>query len=231
MTDPVTENGGERLAHVWRDFCARLAEAGEILLRPQAPAAALDQAEGLRYLSRLTRTALNMLVDSSDPDFPRIFLLTDDKIKIGADNPDNIYQQIVVKGDRDYRIWGKRGTVPYLSIGSKANRYAIDGTMVSTGEIEFADVVLGPDGSFEIIASREPKPGNWLPMADDTSLLIIRQTFDDKKAQTPAEMHVERIGAGPAAPELLTPERIEAQLLGVAGWVRGTANTFAEWSE
>jgi hypothetical protein len=231
MTDFVPENGDERLAHVWSDFCARLAEAGEILLRPQAPAAALDQAEGLRYLSRLTRTALNMLVDSSDPDFPRIFLLTDDKIKIGADNPDNIYQQIVVKGDRDYRIWGRRGTVPYLSIGSKANRYAIDGTMVSTGEIEFDDVTLEPDGSFEIIASREPKPGNWLPMADDTSLLIIRQTFDDKKVQTPAEMHVQRIGPGPDAPELLTPERITAQLLGAAGWVRGTANTFAEWSE
>src|SRR6185369_7468219 len=107
-----------------------------------------DQAEGLRYLSRLTRTALNMLVDSSDPDFPRIFRMTDDKIKIGADNPDNIYQHVVVAGDRDYRIWGRRGTVPYLSLGTKANRYAVDGTMVSTGEIEFAEVQLEPDGGF-----------------------------------------------------------------------------------
>ena len=171
-----------------------------------------------------------MLVDSSDPDFPRIFLLCDDKIKIGADNPDNLYQQIVVRGDRDYRIWGRRNTVPYLSIGSKANRYAIDGTMASTGEIEFADVKLEADGSFEIIASRDPKPGNWLPMADDTTLLIVRQTFDDKKTQFPAELHVERIG-GPKAPSLLTPDQIEAQLMGSAAWVKGTASTFAEWSE
>ncbi|HKT76298.1 MAG TPA: hypothetical protein VJQ78_06170, partial [Sphingobium sp.] len=105
-----------RLSGQWRAFCERLAEAGEILDRPAAPGTALDQAEGLRYLSRLTRTALNMLVDSSDPDFPRLFLLCDDAIKIGADNPDNLYQQVVVRGDRDYRIWGKRGTVPYLSI-------------------------------------------------------------------------------------------------------------------
>jgi len=230
MAGAVASGEGQRLAHVWRDFCGRLAEAGEVLLRPDAPATPLDQAEGLRYLSRLTRTALNMLVDSSDADFPRIFLLTDDKIKIGADNPDNLYQQIVVKGDRDYRIWGKRGTVPYLSIGSKANRYAIDGTMASTGEIEFADVALGSDGSFEIVASREPKPGNWLPMADDTTLLIIRQTFNDKATETAAEMHVERVG-GPATPALLTPEAIETQLLGSAAWVRGTANTFADWSE
>lgn len=222
---------GVHLAHVWRSFCENLAEAGEILLRPSAPTTPLDQAEGVRYLSRLARTALNMEVDSSDPDFPRIFLLCDDAIKIGADNPDNLYQQVVVRGDRDYRIWGKRGTVPYLSIGSKANRYAIDGTMASTGEIEFSDVTLDEDGGFEIIASRNPQPGrNWLPLADDTTLLIIRQTFENKATQVPAEMHVERIG-GPPAKALLSPETIEAQLNKAAAWVRGTANTFADWSE
>ena len=219
-----------RLASLWRAFCDQLAEAGEVLLRPDAPSDPLNQAEGVRYLSRLARTALNMMVDSSDPDFPRLFLLTDDKIKIGADNPDNLYQQAVVRGDREYRIWGKRNTVPYLSIGSKANRYAIDGTMASTGEIEFENVEIGPDGSFEIIASREPCARNWLPMSDDTSLIIIRQTFDDKASQTAAEMHIERIGA-PMIPALLTPDTIEQQLKGAAAWVRGTANTFAAWSE
>jgi hypothetical protein len=219
-----------RLAGIWADFCQKLAEAGEILLRPGSPGTPLDQAEGVRYLSRLTRTALNMLVDSSDPDFPRIFQLTDDRIKIGADNPDNIYQQIVVRGDREYRLWGRRNTVPYLSIGSKANRYAIDGTMASTGEIEFDDVELEPDGSFEIIASATRKGKNWLPLADDSSLIIIRHTFEDKATQQPAEIHVECLNR-PEAPALLTPEKIEAQLTQAAAWVRGTANTFAEWSE
>ncbi len=226
-----SQAGGVKLSSVWREFCERLAAAGEVLDRPAAPDTGIDQAEGVRYLSRLTRTALNMLVDSSDPDFPRIFLLTDDTIKIGADNPDNLYQQIVVRGDREYRIRGQRGTVPYLSIGSKANRYAIDGTMASTGEIEFADVQLEPDGSFEIVVSKDKKPGNWLPMADDTTLLIIRQTFTDKTAELPATMQIERISSGPQVPAVLTPETIEAQLAGTAAWVRGTANTFADWSE
>ena len=226
------QEGGElRLSAVWRTFCDQLAQAGEVLDRPSAPGTAIDQAEGLRYLSRLTRSALNMLVDSSDPDFPRIFLLTDDAIKIGADNPDNLYQQIVVRGDRDYRITGKRNSVPYFSIGSKANRYAIDGTMASTGEIELADMQVGPDGSFEIIVSKTQKPGNWLPMADDTTLLIIRQTFNDKRAEVAADVHIERISDGPAVPVILAPETIEAQLNGAAAWVRGTANTFADWSQ
>jgi len=231
MARPEEGENDVRLSSVWRDFCAQLAEAGEILDRPAAPRTPIDQAEGLRYLSRLTRTALNMLVDSSDPDFPRIFLLTDDAIKIGADNPDNIYQQIVVRGNRDYRITGTRGTVPYFSIGSKANRYAIDGTMASTGEIELADMATDADGRFEIIASKQPQPGNWLPLADDTSLIIIRQTFNDKKTETPADVRIERISDGPAVPDILTPEKITAQLNGAAAWVRGTVNTFADWSE
>lgn len=229
MSDAQADVG--HLEGVWRRFCSELAEAGAVLSRPSAPITALDQAEGLRYLSRLARTALNMLVDSADPDFPRLFLLCDDKIKIGADNPDNIYQQCVVRPDRTYRITGKRNSVPYFSIGSKANRYAIDGTMASTGEIEFADLAFGPDGTFEIIASRDPQPGNWLPMADDTTLLIVRQTFDDKQTQVAAEVKIERIGPGPAEPALLTPQAIEAQLMAAAAWTRGTADTFVNWAE
>ena len=230
MSD-ISAAPGLRLDWVWRDFCAQLAEAGEVLLRDKAPVTALDQAEGLRYLSRLTRTALNMVVDSSDPDFPRLFKLTDDKIKIGADNPDNIYEQAVINPDRDYRIIGQRHGVPYLSFGTKANRYATDGTMASTGEVELADLAIAADGSFEIVVSRKPHIGNWLPMAPDTTTLIVRQTFADKAAQAPAEVRLERIGAGPAAPELLTPATIAAQLAGAAAFVRGTANIFADWSE
>ncbi|WP_372730450.1 DUF1214 domain-containing protein [Novosphingobium sp.] len=229
MTGPASEAGS--LEHVWRNFCAQLAEAGEVLARPSAPTTALDQAEGLRYLSRLARTALNMLVDSADPDFPRLFMLCDDKIKIGADNPDNIYQQCVVRSDQTYRVTGKRNGVPYLSIGSKANRYAIDGTMASTGELEFADMTFAPDGSFEVIVSKDRHPGNWLPMADDSTLLIVRQTFDDKANQMPADVQVERIGPGPEVPALLAPDVIERQLMAAAAWARGTANTFANWSE
>jgi len=226
---PAAATSDIRLADSWNEFCRTLASAGNVLLRPEAPGTELDQAEGLRYLSRLTRTALNMLVDSSDADFPRIFMLTDDTVKIGADNPDNIYQQVVVKGDREYRLWGTPGTVPYLSIGTKANRYAIDGTMASTGEIEFTDVELEADGSFEIIVSRDKKGRNWLPLAADSTLIIIRQTFDNKATQSAAQIHVECIG-GPKYPQLLSRAKIEGALQQTAAWVNGTATTFADWT-
>ncbi len=219
------------LAKIWENFCAQLAEAGAVLLRESTPHTPLDLAEGVRYLSRLTRTALNMQVDSSDADFPRLFKLADDKIKIGADNPDNIYEQAVIGGDRTYRITGRVNGVPYLSFGTKANRYATNGTMMSTGEIELSDLALTAEGCFEITVSRQASPGNWLPMAEDSTLLIVRQTFQDKKTQKPAEIAIERINGGPAWPALLTPEAIARQLTAAAAFVRGTANIFADWSE
>ena len=53
MSDPASPKQ-HGLSHVWREFCAQLAEAGEVLDRESTPDTPLDQAEGLRYLSRLT---------------------------------------------------------------------------------------------------------------------------------------------------------------------------------
>ena len=39
-------------------------------------------------------------------------------------------------------------------------------------------VSVEPDGRFEITLSCRRQPGNWLPMEPDTSMLIVRQTFD-----------------------------------------------------
>ena len=192
----------------WSEFCQALERAGQVILSEKAPDTPLDRAEGFRYLSRLTREMLYSCVDNADPDFPRFHEL--DLVKIGADNPDNVYLSANIRGDRTYRITGTRGTIAYFSIGSKANRYAKDGTMASTGELSDADLVVEPDGSVEIVASAE-KPGadeqvrNWLPLAPDSTGLVVRQTFLDRAAETPGTWHIARID-GPAEPAPLTPE-------------------------
>ena len=214
----------------WRDFCRALEAAGEIILAPPTHAAPIDRAEGYRYLTRLTRIALEMMLEHADPDFPTFYAASHTTAKIGGDNPDNLYQNATITGDRDYRIYGQRGTVPYLSFGTKANRYATEGTMASTGELEARDMVFAADGSFEIAVSRERKPGNWLPLAADTSMLLVRQTFLDRPNETAAEVKVEKVGA-PAKPAPLTPERLDRGLAAAAAFVNGTARTFVAWVE
>ncbi|WP_285644298.1 DUF1214 domain-containing protein [Lentzea sp. NBRC 102530] len=211
----------------WSQFCRALEEAGGVVLSEHAPDTPLDRAEGYRYLSRLTREMLYSCLDNADPDFPRFHEL--DLVKIGADNPDNVYLSANIRGDRDYRITGTRGTISYFSIGSKANRYAKDGTMASTGELSDADLVIAPDGTVEIIASATEHSGNWLPLAPDSTGLVVRQTYLDRASEVPGQWQVERLG-GPAEPASLTHEFLAKALQRAALSVHGTAATFAHWT-
>ena len=219
----------QSLSQNWVQFCTALARAGKVLDRADAPLGSIDQAEGLRYLSRLTRISLEAFIESSDPDFPRLFKMTDETIKIGGDNPDNIYWNANIVGDREYRISGNRGAVPYLSFGTKANRLATEGQMVSTGEIEDSDIAFDEDGRFEIMVSQTPKPGNCLPMSADTSMLLVGQTFLDKAAESPAILQIECLN-GPPHPKPLDPASIDLKLRSAAAFVSGTSETFADWT-
>jgi hypothetical protein len=202
-----------------------LEKAGEVVF--SGPDTPLDRAEGYRYLARLTREMLYSCLENADPDFPGFHEL--DLVKIGADNPDNVYLSANIRGDRTYRITGTRGSIAYFSIGSKANRYAKDGTMASTGELSDADLTIAPDGTVEIIASASEQSGNWLPLAPDSTGLVLRQTYLDRTTEVPGEWHIEQVG-GPAEPAGLTPEFLSKALGRAALSVHGTAATFAHWT-
>lgn len=213
----------------WAEFCDRLKAAGDIVLAPDAPATQIDRAEGWRYLSRLTRIGLEMMLEHADPDFPAFYSASHATAKIGADNPDNLYLNATIAGDREYRLYGKRGTVASLTFGTKANRYAIDGSMASTGELHAADLELDADGGFEIHVSRERQSRNWLPLAADSSMLIVRQTFFDRQRELPAQVSIERLH-GPTRPSPLSAAALDQGLMSAAAFVSGTARTFVEWA-
>jgi hypothetical protein len=214
----------------WEDFCDGLKAAGEVILRPETPATEIDRAEGFRYLSRLTRAALERMVEFADPDFPVFYALSHETIKIGSDNPDNTYRNCIVDGAKDYRVHGFRGTAPMMTFGTKAERYAIDGTQASTGELDSKNMKIGPDGAFEIVLSAKPQPGNWLKLAADSSMLIVRETHFDRKTEVPARMTIEQI-AGPAKPQPLTAADFDSRIAAAAAFVNGTAKAFAGWME
>lgn len=227
MSDDIRQDPA---ATSWAAFCEALKQAGDIILRPESPAAEIDRAEGWRYLSRLTRIGLEMMVEFADPDFPVFYAASHETVKIGGDNPDNVYRNAAISGAREYRLRGRRGSAPYLTFGTKANRLAGGGGMASTGELDAKDMVFAPDGSFEIRLSRTPQQGNWLPMAADSTMLLVRETFLDRTAETASTLLIECLD-GPARPAPLGAERIEHALAASAAFVKGTAATFAGWAE
>lgn len=215
----------------WEEFCDALKDAGKkVILAPTAPTNALDRAEGWRYLARLTRSALNSYLEAADTQAPEFTRAVDETIKMGMDNPDNVYLAAPVNGNYTYRISGKRGTVHYLGFGSQAGGYGKTGTLNTTGYLEAADLQINADGSFEFIASSEEHSGNWLPMSPDTRLIQIRQTRLDHKKEILAEVKIERID-GPNQPRHLKPERVDTALRNAGFFVHGSAALFAQWTE
>ena len=225
----MTTNPG---ADIWDAFTARLGEARATLNAPGAPADLFDQAEGARYLSRLVRLGLEMYLEGGDPDFPAFVRPSHETAKLGGDNPDNLYLSATIAGDRTYRLTGNVGSVAYLSIGSKANRYAIDGTMASTGELRASEFRADANGDFVITASQtDPQDGTaWLPLAADSNILQVRQTFIDRRSEVPATFAIERTSDGPAMPRPLDPEALKARLQGAADFVVNSSKLFADWS-
>ena len=97
----------------WEDFCDTLKGAGQTILAEGSPESALDRAEGFRYLSRLTRVALETFVEYADPLAPVLHRPVHETAKIGADNPDNYYRHASISGAHEYRIRGPPRANPY----------------------------------------------------------------------------------------------------------------------
>jgi len=213
----------------WEDFCERLKTAGAALTYPGAPRDAFQQAEGVRYLSRLTRAALEANVEYGDTAFPELRRMVHETVKLGADNPDNHYLNAQISGEYEYRIVGKRNTIDYLGFFTQNGNYGTTGDLAPCGVLEDKDLQIDADGSFEIILSKTKKGKNWLKIESDTSSLIVRQTFSDRNKEKPADLKIENLN-DQKAPAPITPEKIDKGLDTAALFVAGAPMLFAKWA-
>lgn len=215
-------------AEAWKEFCGLLEKAGEVILREDLDTTPFDRAEGLRYLTRLMRAGFVSFAERTGPAHPR-FRAMPDLVKMGLDNPDNFYVSASVTGSRSYRIRGRRGNIHYLSFAAQNQNFAArDKITGGAGHLEDSELKLEPDGSFEIIASQEQQPGNWLRMNPDTAQILVRQTFLDRAKETPVELEIECIGEE-GSPPPLDPARVPGMLMGSAMYAIGCAQWFADW--
>ncbi|MHA7835904.1 MAG: DUF1214 domain-containing protein [bacterium] len=214
----------------WEAFCDALKGAGQTILAEGAPDSPLDRAEGYRYLTRLTRAALEAFVEHADPLAPVLHRPVHETAKIGADNPDNYYQHATISGACEYRIRGRRNTVHYLDFGTQSAGVASTGDSEQGGHLDASDLEMDAEGRFEIVLSCEQRPGNWLRMTPDTTALIVRQTFLDRTKEVPADLTIERVG-GDGRPTPITPESLDASLQQASGLVVGCASLFSGWAQ
>lgn len=221
----------------WEAFCDALKETGKQILREEAPSDAFSRAEGWRYLTRLTRIALDMFVECSDADFPTFYRPSHETAKIGADNPDNYYQRAEINGCYSYRISGSRGTVAYLGLIAIAGGYEDeDSNMVSVASLDtHGELKVSDDGKVDIWLSCDAPPadftGNWMKITENTLAVLVRQTFLDRNTETIADLKIERVAEAGVKPAPLDPATLAVNLQKTAGFVQGTAKLFADWAQ
>jgi len=214
----------------WDNFCDQLKLAGTNLKYPGTPQDAFSQAEGVRYLTRLTRVSLEAFVEYADPSFPVFKRMVHETAKMGADNPDNYYFNAQIKGDFEYRIKGKRNTAHYIGFFTQNGNYGTTGGLSPCGVLEGDDLHLEVDGSFEIILSKEKKGKNWLKIESETGLVIVRQTFYDRFKELPAEIHIENLN-GNQYPHPVSPKMIDEGLKMASMFVAGAPLLFVRWAK
>ena len=159
----------------WREFCDALKAAGDVIISRDAPASAYDRAEGFRYLSRLTRAALETFVENADPQAPSLLRTAHETVKMGADNPDNLYQNAPISGKYQYVITGNRGSVHYLGFGTQAGNYGATGSLETTGYLDASQLTVDGSGNFSIVVSARAPEGATNTATGRSALRSLRQ--------------------------------------------------------
>ena len=185
----------------WVDYCEGLKEAGQDLFRERAPKGPLDLAEGHRYLARMVRFGLEHILEGGDPRLPVFFPSLCETQKSGWDNPDNHHTNAYLSGAFDYRVWGRKGDSHTMSFAVYGGSLGREGGRRTIAYTKIDDLEVDEEGRFEIVLSQEEKPGNWIPLADDATTLMVRETFARKLTQERSVLHIECLSEEPA-PEL-----------------------------
>lgn len=213
----------------WKRYCEALLEAGRHIFETNADASPTARAAGAEYLLGLVRAGIGQALELADPASPRFFRNPDSASRWGAENADNQYLWARIDPAANYRIHGTRGTAFEFLIETK------EGYMQLGDERNFATLRSGKiacdaDGHFEIALSREPRPGNWLPLHPDSRYVAIRQFFGDWRRETPTHFAIERTEEEPLR-DPLNPARASALLTDAGEWTLETARFFSRWTD
>lgn len=232
MTSP-TDRATQRIVDgtAWNELLDRMRDAGKII--QSGPNDPLTRAEGYRYLSRLMRAGLEAFVEHADPLAPTLRRPVHETIKMGADNPDNHYFHASISGEYDYVIRGRRNSVHYLQFATLVGHYGQSRGMPPAGTIDGRDLVLEPDGTFELVISQARPAGakNWLRASADTGSMMVRQSRLDPKTETLAELELVRTSGPTKHDRALTPQKLDEGFGSTGMLAFGASMMFAMWAD
>jgi len=216
----------------WEAFCDELKSSGRNILDAGRNMDPVTRADGLRYLGRLLRGGVEKFVEYGDPCDPMLYKIYHEKIKWGLDNPDSIYNMATIRGDLDYELRGNRGSVTYFNLSTM--KMGVDGKAAITGFVNDTDIHCDADGNFTLTLSRRENPhpgqGNWLRMAEDSNVFMVRQTFNDRARERELEATLRCISPVPGN-GALDLDKVVTDFASAGAFFTRTGKTFVDLAQ
>jgi hypothetical protein len=126
-----------------------------------------------------------------------------DLVKIGADNPDNVYHSAPVNGRNTYRVRGTRGSIAYVSVGSKANGTPRTAPWRRPGSCATTTCSSSPTARWRC-SSAQPAAGQLAAARAGQHMIVLRQSYLDRASEQPGHYTIENLAdlppAGPLEP-------------------------------
>lgn len=203
----------------WQQFCQSLEKTGTAALSKLHIESDLDLAEGLRYLSRIARLALESELENKDSLHPYFQRSLGPTLKMGGDNPNGLYLAAPINGTDTFRIVGNRGSAEWLSFFAQRSYEALNEGLTVFGDCLFStNLNCDADGSFEIVIAPasatdvDDNVNNRITTDKYSSLMLIRQFFGDWQDVRPMDLRIENLSRGGEPKALLTLEDAQKRL-------------------
>jgi len=188
----------------WQGLIETMGTMGKMIIGPNGANSELDALEGYRVLLRTLCVATETVFDGC-PERPFFTRLDTAVRKVGGDNPDGEYFSTLIDGQYRYKVWGHRGSVPYLAFtirGSKGDPQ-VGGTMAGGAEVvahfNQDDINVDEDGNFcFILSSEQPQEKvQWIEVPRGATTILVRQFMDDRNKEQLAILNIECLNHPP----------------------------------
>lgn len=203
----AAQGAGPASRAAYRQLLETLQQIGDTFLSPAwGVTVTADIAEGYRSLMHDLDVGIRLYFEG-DPQRPEFQPIVSPTIKFQGDNPDALYFYTRIRGDRNYRIRGRRVGEAYLSFtvhsGDGRGGWA---TGVDAAK-NFRQIHFAADGSYELLVGPGVDPDKGLRTSAHSQEIVTRHYFEHSRSvQLDPDVHpqlsIEPVDAvpPPAAP-------------------------------
>jgi hypothetical protein len=214
---------------VWKEYLAAIDEARQTALDWRFAQSPEMRTQAMYFIAMMQAFGFNtyMAPRTAYPTFFSHLMFTPVEYNWGAPSPDFRYHWTKIDGSRGYRIWGTRGDTPWLHIQAQKGWWG-DPDQTNIGSWDVDDFTIAADGSFEIIASPDEQPGNWMKLDRHIPnvCLLVRDIWDVWEGTEGATIHIEPLDSRPGDSLVLSEAEVTERLRAIA---RQTSFSLETW--